>query len=293
MVALPRSEQPIRIIDPHLHLFDLSQGHYHWLQSDQPPYWSGKEKIARHYCESDLQLPPNLELAGFVHIEAGFDNLRPWREIAWLEDHCQLPFRSVGYADLNSDNFVHTVERQLEYASLVGIRNIVPEGALSMLNTTRTAAYLGFLAEHHLILELQLNLCQPEALQSLQVIADRWPSLRIVLNHAGMIADMRPEWCEVIQALAERTNCFVKCSGWEMQRTHWTLPQVMPVLSFLLEALSPSRLMLASNFPVSELSCSYAQLWQGYAQQLDTTLPAALFYENARRVYGFSERELI
>ncbi|MDF2183044.1 amidohydrolase family protein [Neptuniibacter sp. CAU 1671] len=279
----------MRIIDSHLHLFNLSQGDYHWLNIDQPPYWHGKSALVRDYGESDLQLPPGLQLAGFVHIEAGFDNRQPWREIAWLEQHCQLPFRSVGYADLTSDNFVHTVEQQLDYTSLVGIRNIVANDALNMLKNPRTAGYLDFLVEHNLILELQLDLQYSEALTTLLWLADRWSTLTIVLNHAGLATAVCPKWCAAIQALAERPNCIVKCSGWEMQQPDWSMQAISPVIAFLLETLPVSRLMLASNFPVSELSCSYAELWQRYAEQLGGLLPAELFFDTAWQVYGFDE----
>ena len=90
----------MKIIDPHLHLFDLEQGDYQWLKAENPPFWSDKKIIASNFAETDLQLSSPFELAGFVHIEAGFDNSKPWREIAWLEETCSLPFRSIAGINL-------------------------------------------------------------------------------------------------------------------------------------------------------------------------------------------------
>ena len=82
----------IKIIDPHLHLFDLKQGDYHWLKADNPPNWPDKNVINNTFDEQDLSLSPPLSLAGFVHIEAGFDNLQPWRELNYLQKSCPITF---------------------------------------------------------------------------------------------------------------------------------------------------------------------------------------------------------
>ena len=62
------------ILDPHLHLFNLKSGDYHWLSPDNPPFWSDKAVIAKNFNESHLLLSTPFNLKGFVHIEAGFDN---------------------------------------------------------------------------------------------------------------------------------------------------------------------------------------------------------------------------
>ena len=71
----------MHIIDPHIHLFALAQGKYHWLKPENPPFWPDKYKICRNVTEQELSLTKPLHLDGFVHIEAGFDNERPHLEI--------------------------------------------------------------------------------------------------------------------------------------------------------------------------------------------------------------------
>ena len=73
----------MKIIDPHLHLFDLSQGEYSWLKPECPPFWPDKSLVAKNFSEHDLRLNESLKLTGFVHIDAGFNNQQPRREIAW------------------------------------------------------------------------------------------------------------------------------------------------------------------------------------------------------------------
>ena len=70
-----------KIIDPHIHLFDLAKGQYQWLQTNNPPFWPDKHIIQKNFIEQDLKLNNNFSLEGIAHIEAGFDNESPIEEI--------------------------------------------------------------------------------------------------------------------------------------------------------------------------------------------------------------------
>ena len=123
------------LIDAHLHLFDLVQGDYHWLKEENTPFWPNKNIICQNFNEQDLAVNPPFELGGFIHIEAGFDNIKPWREIAWLESHCQLPFKSVAAINLtlNKNDFIEQVDQLLHYQSVVGCRHILSSIACAVL----------------------------------------------------------------------------------------------------------------------------------------------------------------
>ena len=75
------SKPSITWIDPHIHFFALNEGHYGWLKPANAPFWPDKKAIAKHTTEHMLYCASLGQLGGFVHIEAGFDNERPWREI--------------------------------------------------------------------------------------------------------------------------------------------------------------------------------------------------------------------
>ena len=89
-----------------------------------------------NFTEKDLHLSSPFELAGFVHIEAGFDNSKPWREIAWLERTCSLPFRSIAGINLllPSNDFQQTLDKLCQYKSVVGVRDILDENAFDYLS---------------------------------------------------------------------------------------------------------------------------------------------------------------
>ena len=122
------------IIDPHIHLFNLVDGDYFWLRPENPPFWPDKNIINKSFTEADITLTGNLNCYGFVHIEAGFDNNNPQREIQWLEKHCKLRFKSVAYTDICNPAFNDNIDTLLQYNSVIGVRYILEENALAVLD---------------------------------------------------------------------------------------------------------------------------------------------------------------
>ena len=155
----------INIIAPHLHLFDRTLGDYHWLKTENPPFWPDKEIIQRDFSITDLMdnSAPNraINLSGFVHIEAGFDNDSPWRELAYIEGLAieglateSLGIESISGDSLANDNlkplklrtvaaidllaspaqFNSTLQKLQQHSSLIGVRHILDEQALFILS---------------------------------------------------------------------------------------------------------------------------------------------------------------
>ena len=146
-----------KIIDPHLHLFNLEEGDYHWLKASNPPFWPNKQLINRNFAETDLALESPLTLAGFVHIEAGFDNDKPARELAWLEQHCTTPFKSIAFANICSVDFHSQIQTLLQNNSFIGIRHILDEQAEPILAHPHTLTNLKLLESLDLVFELQCD----------------------------------------------------------------------------------------------------------------------------------------
>ncbi len=276
-----------KVIDPHLHLFNLEQGVYRWLKPDQAPYWPDKQAINRTFVEADLDLGEQLELAGFVHIEAGFDNAAPEREIAWLEQHCTKPFRTVAYTNLNTKEAKEQLAKLSAFSSVVGIRHILDEQAAPLLGNPIFRDNLARLAESRLIFEAQLSLVDVEAVNRLVQIMSELPELKVVINHCGFPRQLDSTWMDSISRLACYPECYIKCSGWEMLDRKWNEEKVKPFISFTVRQFGLTRVMLASNFPVSELSASYADVWQRNTQgmQWGRLERDRLCYENALRIY--------
>ncbi len=285
----------MNIIDPHLHLFNLHEGEYSWLQPDHPPFWSDKQQICKNFGVDDLQLPEPLQLSGLVHIEAGFNNAAPWLEIAWLEshlkDHC---FRSIACADLTLSTAAFSTQlNQLEqHTSVAGIRHILDEDAAQLLTRPQVIHNLQQLAEREWIFECQYPLTDTLATRELEALLEVHP-LQIIINHAGFppkAPDTHRQWQENLQRLSDYPSVSVKASGWEMQSRHYQPAQISDTLNRLLEIFGERRVMLASNFPLCLFSTGYADLWKQYQQlQLPEEVLQLLCHDNARRLYRLGD----
>lgn len=284
------------IIDPHVHLFDLLQGEYLWLKSQNPPFWHDKQKINHNFDETDLTLPAPLKLSGFVHIEAGFDNNKPWRELDWLEQTCTRPFKSVAFADLTHRDFSQHLQQLSQRTTCVGVRHILDDEAAAILSTTQVPKNFALLAKHNLSFDAQFNVGDSVAVNALLACTIDCPELKIIINHAGWPSINKTEpahalWLENLHKLADNPNISIKLSGWEMLNHTWPDKFMYRVLLDCLLVFGRDRVMLASNFPVSQLSLSYSDLWLKYRQLadiIDADCLHRLCYANAYQWYGFT-----
>ncbi|GAB3004722.1 amidohydrolase family protein [Psychrosphaera aestuarii] len=288
-----------KIIDPHLHFFNLTDGEYHWLKSVNPPYWSDKQNIHRSFSEQDLILAPELTLMGFVHIEAGFDNRQPSRELAWLESSCRLSFKTIASTNLmlKTHEFKKQIDELIAYNSLVGVRHILDADALSILQSKTSFANLSYLEECDLIFELQADLADSETVNLIVKILEDLPlkSLNVVINHAGFPPVEQhsahfTNWTNGIKKLSQNPNVSIKCSGWEMTDRHYSNTFIAEVVDTAVRIFGFHRVMLASNFPLCTFSKSYEAFWLDIVStlnKLDVTelQKKALLHDNAFSIY--------
>lgn len=284
-----------KIIDPHLHLFNLQQGDYAWLKPQNPPFWPDKHLINKSFMGKDVFLKPPNRLAGLVHIEAGFDNQQPWREIDWLQQHCTLPFKSVAFADITSTTFAVHIKQLKQRTSVVGIRHILDEQAKQILSSNFIPQHFSLLAEMEFSFDAQLSLTDDLAIKNLVTLATQHNALRIIINHAGWPpahndVDAQKKWKLNLQKLAQCDNIAIKLSGWEMSNRAWQPQQVALVVKDALATFGDSRVMLASNFPLCLLSMSYDNLWNTYAAlpEISSATFNNISFNNAKNWYRFA-----
>jgi len=197
----------VNIIDAHVHLINLDQGIYSWLRNDHPPHWPQKKTIRRSFFQSSLTLTAPFQLKGFVHVEAGMNNDKPWQEVEWLENHSTLPFCNIAYTDL-SDSHSVTLNKVLNYSSVVGIRNIITKGDEAKLNDRAFIQNLKKLSDKGCLLDLGIDITNANAIKSLCHILQRLPDLNIIIDHIGINASSLT-WKENAQTLGVHDNCYV------------------------------------------------------------------------------------
>ncbi len=283
-------------IDPHIHFFALSEGRYDWLKPANVPFWPDKMVIAKLTTEHMLYRASLGRLGGFVHIEAGFDNERPWREIAFLERHCTLPFRSIGCIDLTGNTVGSHIDKLNNYRSVRGLRHILDDEAEALLRTPKVKWGLHHMASQGLSFEAQLNLADSNAVRALLTVLEQTPALNVAINHTA-IAPIEVKsfafktWRQNIRDLNETEQVVFKFSGLEMQYRRWLWQRASYVFETLLDTVGTDHMMFASNYPLCQWRMPYAALWHGFVDMttpLSVTQKAALLYGNAKQWYGIA-----
>ena len=311
----------ITVVDPHVHLIALADGEYGWLQPSNPPFWPDKSIIARSFSPADLTLSAPLALHAFVHVEAGFDNAHPHREVAYLEQHylssaelsvtaeravtpeqvvteklsSSTPFNTIATCDLTlpTEQFQAQIDTLSALRSCVGVRHILDEDARTLLDLPQVITNLHALAHAQLIFECQCDVTDAWVVE--QIIAFHRSTSHVwVINHAGIGAyndvNSLATWTTQMKALAQCPNIHVKASGWEMVDRQYTADAIKPIIKQLVAIFGGERVLLASNFPLTLFRQSYQDYWQMMHDVLveldfDETLQRALLGQNARAIY--------
>ncbi|WP_105253961.1 amidohydrolase family protein [Pseudoalteromonas sp. T1lg75] len=287
-LAATPSAQPLAlpVFDPHVHFFAYARGDYYWLKQQGPPFWPQKRCIQRDFSRADLILGDGWVLKGVAHIEAGFDNQHPGRELSWLQEQdFQGPAISYAAIDQAPEQFAVSLEL-LKFPLLRGIRDITEESEGKRLLSPNVGQNLAHLATQGLLFEAQFSLCEPELAAAVVAHAKANPRLNIVINHAGLVTpDTWDAWVAGLILCAACDNIYLKCCGWEITYPDGDVNWQQKVIRTAISQLGYRRVMLASNFPLCLFNTSYEELWQGY-QAMELPHFSALACANAQRLYS-------
>lgn len=293
----------MKIVDPHVHLWDTRQVSYPWLLKPQLAY-SGDNRLLpqRHDVAAFLERVGDIEVEASVNVEA--NPADPVAEAAWLQAQADAPASRgqpqgiVACADLASPTAPDLLERLAAYRNLRGIRQILNVHAdprynyvgRQYLEQREWRQNLARLHSYGWSYDLQIYPAQvPLAVEVVRAN----PGIRFILNHAGMFVDREAppgwrQWRDGLRALAALENTAVKVSGLAMFDHHWTVESFRPYVLEVIDAFGASRSMFASNFPIDGLHATYSSLWHAYGKIVAGASPAEreqLFIGNARRLY--------
>ncbi|WP_440055003.1 amidohydrolase family protein [Pseudoalteromonas sp. T1lg65] len=277
----------LEIVDPHLHFFDLDKGDYFWLKHT-PPNWPNLNEIRDNHGLEDLQQSSQFRLTSLVHVEAGFDNQNPEREIHWLnETLAQFPFKAVSYCTIDAAPEVfQTALEKLRHPRLIAVRDITEGHDARRLLNAKVLENLLYLSSLGLHFEAQLEFVHVDIITQLATWLAQHPTLNIVFNHAGFISELeRSKWQYSLQQLKDLDNAFIKLSGLEMLSARLSTSETVDTL---LSHFGENRVMLASNYPVCLMQQSHEQCWQDYLCVIGNNPTwSNLSCENAKRIYQF------
>lgn len=269
-------------IDAHQHFWRYSPAAYPWIRD---------AVLKQDYLPEALA--PLLAEAGFTGTIAVQARAAVEESVWLLHLSDAYPFIRgvVGWVDLCSEMLREQLRRLCLHSRFRGVRyplKLAPGAPVRFDDAFLQG--LAALTEFDLVYEL---LGGPELLPAARALAERFPQQRFVLDHIAKppIRERSLEpWASDLRRLAACPNVSCKLSGMvtEAQREAWRPEDMHPYLEVVLEAFTPQRLMIGSDWPVCLLAGAYGPVMrvvQDYIARLPGAEQDAILGANAERIY--------
>lgn len=278
----------MKIIDAHIHVWDLSNQINSWVSRSQDP------NILQNISLNDyLDANQSLVIDGVVTIEAA-DSRHSLNEVKWLDKirrQYSIKLKHIAYLDMLQDpiDFAANIDEYKHYNFVVGFRDIMSyseqfdyspcanDVTLSETNLDRLYLNLCCLAENNYLFNCQMY---PE--QLIRAFASIQKSLvKCVIDHAGLpTLDNFETWLSMLK-LYKRTAAF-KLSGLDLNG----LQDNYQICEKILESIPISDIQYGSNFPVTVINKSQDIL--AYLKQVvETSSLHSILHTNAFKFYNF------
>jgi L-fuconolactonase len=275
----------VTFTDAHMHFWDRDAvGGYTWLH--EVPTISHRHTTENLRAEAPAHLPEKI-----VFVEAG---AAPLREVQWVSDLAVTEPRIRGIvakilinADAQTTADLAALRR---YPLVKGVRHHFEHDPIDycaqpeFIRGVQEAADLGYSFD---------ICCKHPQLPAVIELVRQCPQATFILDHGGkpgIRTGLLDPWRAHIRTLAEFPNIVGKLSGLATEADHanWAEVQFQPYAAHLLDCFGPSRLLFGGDWPVAKLAIGYTrwlEIAQRFLAQLSETEQAAVFRDNADRVY--------
>src|SRR5690606_35684667 len=186
-----------RVVDAHMHLWDLENIRYPWLMppfSTDGPNGSVKAIAATYGLNNYFIDAQDVPVQKIIHIEAGAHPDDALKETRWLQalaDETGFPQAIVAHASLDDPKVETLLAAHSEHKNLRGIRQILnwhqnPALTYTPHNLLENPAFQrGFALLNKFDLLFDLQIYPGQMLQAYDLIKEH-PGVSVVLNHMGM-----------------------------------------------------------------------------------------------------------
>ncbi len=289
-----RNEQPApapRIVDTHVHLWDLSRLRLPWIEKGSP--------LARNHVVKDWQTAiDGLNVVKGVYMEVDVDPKQLTDEADYVLDICRQGNTPLVAAVIGGrpaeEGFAKYVQRFRGNRFLKGVRQVLHSDSAKRGFCLTPAFVRGvqLLGESGLSFDLCMR---PTEIGDAVKLVEACKNTRFILDHCGngpVYQKDRTQWQRDMEALARLRNVVCKVSGIVVQaRERWTADDLAPVINHTLTTFGPDRVMYAGDWPVCTLRATYRQ-WVEALRSITRTRSAEnnrkLFHDNAVRFYGLN-----
>jgi L-fuconolactonase len=287
----------VTIVDAHHHVWDLTAADQPWLaQSELAP-------LRRNFALSDLKPEAVAQGVTATVLVQTVTEPEETPEMLALAAADDLVAGVVGWVDLEAPGVQDAVAALRQRPGgdlLVGIRHpLLTEPDPDWLARPAVRRGLAAVAAAGLVFDV---VGEPRQLAAAVTAAAATPELTFVLDHLGnpdVRAGVDELWASALRALAALPNTVAKLSGILAEPAvaddaarpadRAQTGHIRPFYEIAMSGFGPGRLMFGSDWPVSTLTASYADV-HAAARSLTADLSqeeqAAVFRDTAVRAYG-------
>jgi predicted TIM-barrel fold metal-dependent hydrolase len=293
--ALAKTARPIPAIDTHVHLYDPSR-------PQGVPWPSKDDKILYQTTLPDRyrQVTAGLGVVGLIEVECS-----PWFEDnQWVLDlaaHDSIIVGTVGHLDPGEADFCKRVEQLHRNPLFRGIRHGYPrgQGLSESVSNPQFISNLKCLADAGLEWDT-VSLNSP-SLAAVVRLTDRIPSLRVVLDHLGLLESpqeisARSALQASLRELGKRSQVYAKVSEVVHPiggRVRYDLDFYRSRLDELWDTFGPDRVFYGSDWPVSDHAAPFGQelkVVREYVESKGTVAANNFFWKNSLAAYRWVKR---
>lgn len=278
-----------KIIDTHLHTWDLQNLDYYWLKNDT-------SILAKTYLLNQVEpLLSQAQVTAAILVQA----TNSLAETDWflsLAQEKEYILAAVVWLPLNEEkSFDLALQNYLQNPYFKGVRHqIHDEADTQWLLQPNVMQSLKLLAKNNIPYDLVGT--KPQHIQTAIEVAKKIPDLNMVFDHLNQPPYSKKtewlQWCNLMAEAAKLPNLYAKISGLgtTVTKPQWNAKDIEPAVEFVLNNFGVDKIFCGGDWPVSLLAGSYVHTWQQYQhlfnQLLSTDDRHKILCSNAENFYN-------
>ncbi len=274
----------MKYIDSHVHCWQLSRGDYAWLTPDL-------KTLYRDFMPNDIEAQISACHIDEVILVQAAPTLAETHFLLSLAEQHPFIIGVVGWVDLQSTAASSQINQFATHPKFLGIRPMIQDiPELDWMLRPELAAGLETLQKINLTFDA---LIKPPHLPYFIQFLDRYPNLKIVIDHAAkpnIKENQFQPWADFIKKIAEHPRVYCKLSGLLTECAEdQTWQDVLPYVDHLFLTFGEKRILWGSDFPVINLASQYSlwhQLCFSYLEKKSSAALPWVFGRAAREFYS-------
>ncbi|MEI6894437.1 MAG: amidohydrolase family protein [Colwellia sp.] len=250
-------------VDSHQHFWQLSRGDYGWLTHELTGIY--KDFLPEH-------LAPELTTKGFsqtILIQAA-DTEEETLFLLEIANNTKFVAGVVGWVDLADPLAIAKLQNLAQDSYFKGIRPMLQDiDDVHWILQDEFTPVFQFMAEKKLTFDA---LIKDTHLSNIHILAERHPTLNIVINHCAK-PDLSREpsefWQQKLTDISSCKNIYIKLSGLltEAPTGQVSIERIQPYFDHIMDVFGSDRIMWGSDWPVIKLNGDF-KTWVSLTQSL-------------------------